>query len=187
MRFTGASLIADDVPGLVAFYSAVLGVPASGDDVFATVAVPGATLSIFAADALRRMAPVDATTVLELRVDDVDAAHERLRALGVPIVKPPTTQPWGRRSVWLRDPAGTVVTLYRDIAPPPDPADVVASYFHRLLVQRDLSACDDLLAPDYLDHDAPPGTPPGPAATRAYAERLFADHPDLRVDVGPPH
>jgi hypothetical protein len=67
-----------------------------------------------------------------------------------------------------------------------DPADVVTAYFHRLLVQRDLSACDDLLAPDYRDHDAPPGTPPGPAATRAYVERLFADHPDLRVDVGPP-
>jgi uncharacterized glyoxalase superfamily protein PhnB len=186
MRFTGASLITDDVPGLVAFYTAVLDVPATGDDVFATLPVPGATLSIFAADALSRMAPIDAATVVEVRVDDVDAAHERLQARGVPIVKPPTTQPWGRRSVWVRDPAGTVVNLYRDVPPPPDPAEVVVGYFRRLLVQRDLSACDDLLSADYLDHDAPPGTPRGPHATRAYVERLLADYPDLQVTLGDP-
>ena len=34
----------------------------------------------------------------------------------MPIVKPPTTQPWGRRSVWFRDPDGNIVNFYADVA-----------------------------------------------------------------------
>ena len=48
--------------------------------------------------------------------------HRRLSALAVPIVKPPTTQPWGLRSVWLRDPDGNLVNCYAKVpqqdAPP---------------------------------------------------------------------
>lgn len=64
-----------------------------------------------------------------------------------------------------------------------DPAAVVRGYFHRLLVERDLSACDDLLAGTYVDHDAPPGTANGPVATRAYVEQMLAEHPDLRFEI----
>ncbi|MGW0828878.1 VOC family protein [Streptomyces prunicolor] len=35
--------------------------------------------------------------------------------LSVEILKPPTTQPWGRRSVWLRDPDGNIVNLYQEV------------------------------------------------------------------------
>ncbi|MFF7475748.1 VOC family protein [Streptomyces sp. NPDC008092] len=45
---------------------------------------------------------------------DVAARHERLRARGVEVLKPPTPQPWRRRSLWLRDPEGNVVNLYQD-------------------------------------------------------------------------
>ena len=44
---------------------------------------------------------------------DADAA--RLVAAGAPVVKPPTSQPWGRRSAWFRDPDGNVVNLYQDL------------------------------------------------------------------------
>jgi hypothetical protein len=37
-----------------------------------------------------------------------------------------------------------------------DPKEVVRTYFDRLLNQRDLSVCDELLAPNYIDHDADP-------------------------------
>jgi hypothetical protein len=59
------------------------------------------------------------------------------------------------------------------------PEALVAEYFRRLLIDRDLSVCDELLADDYLDHDALPGTPPGPAATRAFVADLLEAHPDL--------
>jgi ketosteroid isomerase-like protein len=68
-------------------------------------------------------------------------------------------------------------------SPRSDPEQVVRTYFRRLLVERDLTVCDELLSSDYVDHDAPAGTPPGPAAIRAYVEILLADHPDLRFEV----
>ena len=33
---------------------------------------------------------------------------------------------------------------------------IVRAYFDRLLNQRDLGVCDELLSADYLDHDAGP-------------------------------
>ena len=48
-------------------------------------------------------------------VEDVDREHERLLANEVEIVKPPTTQSWGRRSVWFRDPDGNVVNFHANV------------------------------------------------------------------------
>ena len=69
----------------------------------------------------------------------------------------------------------------------PVPSEVVRQYFRRLFVERDLSVCEELLAPEYIDHDAPAGTPAGPAATRAYAAQMFEDMPDLTVDLHEVH
>ena len=60
---------------------------------------------------------------------------------------------------------------------------VVREYFRRLFDERDLSVCDALLANDYLDHDAPPGAPRGPAATKAFVSRFLQDYPDMQVRV----
>ncbi len=60
---------------------------------------------------------------------------------------------------------------------------VVRAYFHRLLNERDLSVCDELLASDYRDHDAPPDAEPGPAATRAFVAEFLREYPDLLVDI----
>jgi ketosteroid isomerase-like protein len=68
-------------------------------------------------------------------------------------------------------------------SPRSDPEQVVRAYFRRLLVERDLTVCDELLSRDYVDHDAPAGTSPGPPATRAYVEGLLADYPDLTFEV----
>ena len=51
------------------------------------------------------------------QVDDVDAEVDRLNKLGCVIVKPPTTQPWGRRSVWVRDPDGNIINFYANVPP----------------------------------------------------------------------
>ena len=59
----------------------------------------------------------------------------------------------------------------------------VRDYLERLLNQRDLNVCALFLAPDYIDHDAPEDTPPGPAATREYVAGLLEAYPDLRLDV----
>ena len=61
--------------------------------------------------------------------------------------------------------------------------DVVREYFHRLLNEKDLSACDELLSSDYRDHDAPPDTPPGPESTKGFVARFLEEYPNLRVDI----
>jgi len=53
---------------------------------------------------------------LEFEVEDVDQDYERLKALNVKVAKPPTTQPWGVRSVWFRDPDGNLVNFYAHVA-----------------------------------------------------------------------
>ncbi|MER5178217.1 VOC family protein [Streptomyces sp. NPDC002896] len=118
-HFTGTCLLSDDVPSLAAFYAAVLDAEVQGADPFATVSVPGAVLSFFSARAMESMVPGAMSTAasgnftVEFEVTDVDERHEELRGRGVEILKPPTTQPWGRRSVWLRDPDGNIVNLYQ--------------------------------------------------------------------------
>jgi predicted SnoaL-like aldol condensation-catalyzing enzyme len=60
---------------------------------------------------------------------------------------------------------------------------VAREYFERLPRDHDLTTIDRLLAPDYVDHDAPTGTPPGPEATKAFVGALLSHHPDLRIDI----
>lgn len=65
----------------------------------------------------------------------------------------------------------------------PDGKAAVRAYFHRLINERDLSVCDDLLASDYRDHDAPPGAPPGAVGTKEFVADFLRDYPDLWVDI----
>jgi steroid delta-isomerase-like uncharacterized protein len=42
---------------------------------------------------------------------------------------------------------------------------------------------DQLLAPTYVDHDAPPGIPPGPTGIRALADTFRTAFPDMRFTI----
>jgi uncharacterized glyoxalase superfamily protein PhnB len=50
--------------------------------------------------------------ILDFLVDDVDTERQRVDRLGVDWVMPPTTQPWGNRSMIFRDPEGNLVNLF---------------------------------------------------------------------------
>ena len=124
-ELAGVCLITDDVRRLAGFYALVLERPGEvGGDFasFASGAPGGVTLSICAAGVMESLAPGSTAgtgngrVVVELAVDDVDVEHVRLSEAGVPVVKPPTTQPWGLRSVWFRDPDGNVVNLFARVA-----------------------------------------------------------------------
>ena len=43
---------------------------------------------------------------LWLQVRDVDATHEELVGKGVSVLRPPVTEPWGLREMWVGDPDG---------------------------------------------------------------------------------
>jgi predicted enzyme related to lactoylglutathione lyase len=51
-------------------------------------------------------------TTIDFEVADADQEYARICALNIPIVKPPETYPWGRRSFWFRDPDGNIVNFY---------------------------------------------------------------------------
>ena len=118
MKFYGICLVTRDVLRLRSFYEAILQVTAKGDDTFTMLLPSGAALSIFAEEGMERMAPGSMKDsgsgryTLEFEVEDVDQEFERLKALDIIVVKPPTTQTWGRRSVWFRDPDGNIVNFF---------------------------------------------------------------------------
>jgi catechol 2,3-dioxygenase-like lactoylglutathione lyase family enzyme len=121
-KFKGICLITQDMRRLCEFYQTVLEVVAQGDEFFASLPVPGAELSIFAAPGMQTMAPGSmegagtGSYSLEFEVGNVDQEYERLKTLNVPVIKPPTTQPWGLRSVWFRDPDGNIINFYAPVA-----------------------------------------------------------------------
>ncbi len=116
---THVCLFCDDVPELAAWYGHVLGIePVFYGSEYAELSAGQATLAIFERRQQNELAPGSAApgpnrnSIVEFRVQDVDAEYQRLLPLGHDWVKGPTTQWWGNRSVYLRDPEGNMVNLY---------------------------------------------------------------------------
>jgi len=59
---------------------------------------------------------------------------------------------------------------------------LVREYFQRLLNEKDLSVCDEMLSSDYKDTDAPPDAV-GPKNTKEFVTRFLDEYPDMRVDI----
>lgn len=112
-------LITSDVKRLVGFYEPVLKQKAkwSGGN-YVEFRTGVGVLTIFSASAQEKYIPGSAeagknrSVILEFKVDDVDAEFRRLKAVVKTWVKPPTTQPWGTRSTYFRDPDGNLVNFY---------------------------------------------------------------------------
>jgi predicted SnoaL-like aldol condensation-catalyzing enzyme len=66
---------------------------------------------------------------------------------------------------------------------PEDAKALVCEYFHRLINAHDLSVCDELLADDYVDHDAPADVPPGPGEVRRFVTQMLKERPDIQITV----
>ena len=121
MQLVQARFVTDDVATLAQHYSTLVGAPAALNDYY--VEVPTGAMSIgfsrcrFTED--RQSIPAcgreDAVrrgeVILDFRVADVDAEFARLDALGARWVFWPTTQPWGARSMMLRDPEGHLINI----------------------------------------------------------------------------
>lgn len=61
--------------------------------------------------------------------------------------------------------------------------DLVARLHTVVLDTGDLAPIDELIHPDYLNHEAAPGTPRGPAGFRHTVELLRGGFPDLRFVI----
>jgi predicted enzyme related to lactoylglutathione lyase len=118
MELIQSRIVTDNVERLAAFYAALVGVPVPLNDYY--VEVPAGAMSVgfsrrgftehkenAAARPTRR-----GEVILDFTVNDVDGEYERVRALGVTWVLPPTTQPWGNRSMIFADPEGNLVNVF---------------------------------------------------------------------------
>ena len=113
-------LITNDVKQLVGFYENILGIKAqlSSDNSYAEFHTGGGVVAIFSADAMEKYVPGAAesaknkSAILEFKVLDADQEYTRLQGIVKTWVKPPTTQPWGTRSIYFRDPDGNLIDFY---------------------------------------------------------------------------
>ena len=116
---THACIVTDDVARLRDFYTLLLGAgPSRAHDGYVEFGTDRAALSIYARRELEPYAPgaitpaANRSVMIEFAVADVDAEYARLLRHPVEWVKGPSTQPWGNRSIYLRDPDGNLVNLY---------------------------------------------------------------------------
>lgn len=121
MSFASTRIITASINTLIDFYEHVTGISATRyTDDFAefrtSVAVLAIgstrTLQLFGGEAVASPA-ANRSLILEFRVDNVDADFERIEQyLGEALVQPPTTMPWGNRSLLFRDPDGNLVNFF---------------------------------------------------------------------------
>lgn len=123
MNFASIRIITADIQRLIGFYETVTGVKATVfTEDFAELATDRATLALASTRTLALFggniaeAAANRSAIIEFIVADVDADHARLAGLiGDRLVQPPTTMPWGNRSLLFRDPDGTLVNLFTPV------------------------------------------------------------------------
>ena len=118
MQFTDVCLITNDVLHLRAFYAAVFGGSATGDEIHSGLALEGISFSFDQADTLQKNPSFHYVTavgsnnvIFNFNVDDVDAEYQRLLALKVEMLGGPVTHPWGARSFQFKDPDGNILNF----------------------------------------------------------------------------
>lgn len=116
-----ARIVTQDVAALAAFYSTLVGVPVALNSYY--VEVPAGAVSVgfsrrrfteYREDrAARPACPYRREEfMLDFEVSDIGAEHERIAAIGVDWVLPPTVQPWGNSSMIFRDPVGNLINVF---------------------------------------------------------------------------
>jgi predicted enzyme related to lactoylglutathione lyase len=119
MRLVQARLVTDDVEALAAFYARLVAAHVTLNDYYVEVPAGPAAIGFskrrfteYREDDAARPGSPHGALVLDFEVSDVDAEYERVARLGVEWVMPPTTQPWGNRSMIFRDPDGNLVNVF---------------------------------------------------------------------------
>lgn len=94
------------VKKVAAFYRSVLKLPQEeGDDVHQFITMDDkVAITVYNDGSLKENNNRNIT--IAFTVDDVDEEYQRLSDLGIEIIEPPTTRPWGARNMHFTDPDG---------------------------------------------------------------------------------
>jgi len=124
MKLIRTCILVSDVSRARDFYRKVFRIePGTDFPEYAEFDVGGGALALFDVESHLAMAPGSAVagenrcSMIEVEVEDVDKEYERLKRLRVRWVKPLTTQPWGSRSIYFRDPEGNLVNFFTRVPP----------------------------------------------------------------------
>jgi predicted enzyme related to lactoylglutathione lyase len=121
MELVQGRIVTNDVEGLASFYARLVGTPVALNEYY--VEVPTGALSVgfskhrfteYGEDQAVRLEGLQLQDeiILDFLAGDVDSEYERIAGLGVAWVMPPTTQPWGNRSMIFKDPGGNLVSVF---------------------------------------------------------------------------
>lgn len=122
MELVQSRVVTDDVAGMATFYARLVGTSVIPNDYYVEVPTGGMSVGFskcrFTETEYRHAGDrpgrdvLSGDVILEFRVDDVDREFKRIDQLGVEWVLPPTTHPWGSRSMVFRDPEGNLVNVF---------------------------------------------------------------------------
>jgi uncharacterized glyoxalase superfamily protein PhnB len=117
MELVQCRIVTDHVEKMAAFYAGLVSADVTLNGYY--VEVPAGPASV--GFSRRRFAGFRAKensctgpgqVILDFQADDADIHYARIAAMGVDWVMPPTTQPWGSRSMIFRDPEGHLVNIF---------------------------------------------------------------------------
>ena len=121
MKLTHICIITENLPRLRDFYQKILQLqPEQFKNDYVEFSTGCAILSLFELKSHDALAPKSMVSgsnrsiELEFQVEDADIEYARLNHLQEAIewVMPPTTLPWGNRSIYFRDPDGNLINFY---------------------------------------------------------------------------
>lgn len=119
MKLTHTCIITENIDEVSEFYENILKIKAVRyGDHYTEFVTGGGTLSLFSLSEHEKLAPSTAEAAsnksieLEFEVINIHKEHDHLVKLGIEIVKPITTQPWGNRSFYFRDPDGNLINFF---------------------------------------------------------------------------
>jgi uncharacterized glyoxalase superfamily protein PhnB len=122
LELVQSRFVTDDVASLARFYAALVGTDVVVNDYY--VEVPTAAQRIgFARSRFSDLQPdrcgppagvATGAVILDFEAQELDEECARVDALGVEWLMRPTLQPWGCRSMMLRDPEGHLVNIYEN-------------------------------------------------------------------------
>lgn len=110
MRIGEVGLLTNDVIKLADFYKALLGIEnGSNDNIHQTLISEETMLTIYNDNSVKNNS--NQNICLAFTVADVDEEYNKLLKLGVEIIEPPTTRPWGARNMSFYDPDRNIIYL----------------------------------------------------------------------------
>jgi lactoylglutathione lyase len=123
-------LFVDDLERCVTFYRDALGIPLTGgddasyyfrleDQDFVLLKV-SAAVNMISEEAVKPQGAAAPRTLLCVGVEDVDAVYKAFTERGVSFIKPPVSQPWGRRTTYFADPEGNLWELWHQLPAEPE-------------------------------------------------------------------